>query len=162
VAALWIRRPVLAAITGPLTIVSGYFVLHEHGWWFVALAFCLGAAQWISSTEGAVYVAGHVSVLAAGMRVVGLVALTHSVAYQTDSLLLACWGIGVLAWGLGKDSRLNTRLGLALLGLVVAKLYVWDVWSLDRVYRITAFLGLGGLLLFASWIYSRKSGANRV
>jgi hypothetical protein len=52
------------------------------------------------------------------------------------------------------DSLVNRMLGLALMGLVVLKLYLSDVWELGRVFRITAFLGLGVLLLLASYLYS--------
>ena len=46
-------------------------------------------------------------------------------------------------------------LGLALVVLVVAKLYLVDVWVLGRLFRITAFLALGVLLLALSYLYSR-------
>jgi uncharacterized membrane protein len=46
-------------------------------------------------------------------------------------------------------------LGLGLLGAVIAKLYLSDVWQLGRVFRITAFLALGALLLAVSYLYSR-------
>jgi uncharacterized membrane protein len=35
------------------------------------------------------------------------------------------------------------------------KLYLVDVWQLSRGFRITAFLGLGALLLLVSYLYSR-------
>jgi len=44
--------------------------------------------------------------------------------------------------------------GLVLIGLVVAKLYLFDVWQLGRIYRIWAFIGLGALLLATSFLYS--------
>jgi uncharacterized membrane protein len=37
----------------------------------------------------------------------------------------------------------------------VAKLYLVDVWVLGRLFRITAFLALGILLLALSYLYSR-------
>jgi uncharacterized membrane protein len=36
----------------------------------------------------------------------------------------------------------------------VAKLYLIDVWVLGRLFRITAFLALGVLLLALSYLYS--------
>jgi uncharacterized membrane protein len=38
---------------------------------------------------------------------------------------------------------------------VVAKLYLWDVWSLGLFYRMAAFAALGALLLVMSYLYSR-------
>jgi uncharacterized membrane protein len=40
--------------------------------------------------------------------------------------------------------------------LTLVKLYAYDVWQLGRLFRTTAFLGLGLLLLAASWLYSRQ------
>ena len=50
---------------------------------------------------------------------------------------------------------INRVLGLGLIGLVVAKLYLYDVWLLVRIYRIAAFAVLGALLLITSYLYSR-------
>ena len=41
------------------------------------------------------------------------------------------------------------------MAFVVLKLYLIDVWELGRIFRITAFLGLGVLLLLVSYLYSR-------
>jgi uncharacterized membrane protein len=49
----------------------------------------------------------------------------------------------------------DRALGLSLLALVTAKVYVWDVWQLANLYRILAFLALGVVLLAASWVYSK-------
>jgi hypothetical protein len=43
--------------------------------------------------------------------------------------------------------------------LVILKLYLLDVWSLSRGFRITAFLVLGGLLLLVSYLCSRYKPA---
>jgi len=49
----------------------------------------------------------------------------------------------------------NRLLGLLLLAGVVVKLYLSDVWVLDRIYRVIAFGFLGILLLLTSFLYSR-------
>ncbi len=54
-----------------------------------------------------------------------------------------------------RRSRFDRLAGLALFIGVVGKLYCYDVWQLTRFYRISAFVGLGLLLLAASYIYSR-------
>jgi uncharacterized membrane protein len=46
-------------------------------------------------------------------------------------------------------------LGLGLLAIVVFKLYLYDVWQLNRIYRVVAFAILGALLLITSFVYSR-------
>jgi uncharacterized membrane protein len=57
--------------------------------------------------------------------------------------------------GVGSRTLINRVLGLGLIGLVVVKLYVYDVWQLVRIYRIVAFAVLGALLLITSYLYSR-------
>jgi uncharacterized membrane protein len=87
---------------------------------------------------------------------------THGEARSVEAtgitVLLAVWGLGLLISGIAKRFRLNRVLGLGLLGLVVAKLYVYDVWQINRLFRILAFAGLGGLLLSASFLYSKYRG----
>ena len=71
------------------------------------------------------------------------------------SILMAVYGVALVVAGVALRSTVNRILGLGLLALVIAKLYLLDVWSLSRGFRITAFLALGGLLLLVSYLYSR-------
>ena len=41
-----------------------------------------------------------------------------------------------------------------LIGIVILKLYFFDVWQLSRPYQIAAFVILGILLLSTSFLYS--------
>jgi uncharacterized membrane protein len=71
------------------------------------------------------------------------------------SILMAVYALVLVVAGVGLRSSVNRILGLGLLALVIAKLYLLDVWDLSRGFRITAFLALGGLLLLVSYLYSR-------
>ncbi len=71
------------------------------------------------------------------------------------SILLAVYAIALIAAGVATRTRLNRFLGLAMLAIVVLKLYAVDVWAMHRAYRIVAFSALGVLLLSASFLYSR-------
>jgi uncharacterized membrane protein len=72
-----------------------------------------------------------------------------------SSLLLAAYGLATLAHGISREFRVHRILGLALFGIVVGKLYLFDIWQLARLYRILAFVAIGGLLLSGSYLYSR-------
>lgn len=72
------------------------------------------------------------------------------------SIMMACYGLLLIGAGVVYRSGLNRMLGLGLIGLVVAKLYLYDVWLLVRLYRIVAFGALGALLLLTSYVYSRN------
>jgi uncharacterized membrane protein len=71
------------------------------------------------------------------------------------SILLAVYALALVVAGVAARSALNRILGLGLMALAIAKLYLFDVWQLSRGFRITAFLALGGLLLLVSYLYSR-------
>lgn len=71
------------------------------------------------------------------------------------SILAGIYGAALIVLGVSTGTLINRVLGLGLIGVVMAKLYLADVWRLGRVFRITAFLALGALLLAISYLYSR-------
>ena len=75
------------------------------------------------------------------------------------SILMAVYASALVVAGVAMRSGLNRILGLCLFALVILKLYLLDVWSLSRGFRIIAFLALGGLLLLVSYLYSRYKPA---
>jgi uncharacterized membrane protein len=89
------------------------------------------------------------------LRWVSAEASEISVALTVASLMLATYGIALLATGVLRNESVNRAAGLSLIGLVVVKLYLYDVWRLSYGFRITAFVALGFLLLLASFVYSR-------
>jgi len=50
---------------------------------------------------------------------------------------------------------------LILLGLVVGKVFLYDLSFLERAYRIFSFFVLGAVLLSVSFIYTRKLARER-
>ena len=71
------------------------------------------------------------------------------------SILIAVYALALVGAGVAFRMSINRLLGLGLLGVVIAKLYLLDVWALSRGFRIVAFLGLGAMLLLVSYLYSR-------
>jgi uncharacterized membrane protein len=78
-----------------------------------------------------------------------------SVETVSVSILWALYAVLLVALGVAFRFAPNRVLGLGLIGLVVLKLYAYDVWQVARIYRILAFVGLGLLLLATSYLYSR-------
>ncbi len=101
------------------------------------------------------HVIGHCFAVIAGARAIAEWFPTGATASTLASVLLASYGITLLALGLAKATAVNRSLGSVFLGLVVAKLYLYDIWQLNYAARITAFVVLGALLLGASFLYSR-------
>lgn len=134
------------------------------------LTFAVSAASlWIASRfaqtrefQTAAYGAGHLVLLSAlGMEIAGWARRTSdpqevsNVESTGISILMAVYASALVVTGVALRSALNRILGLGLFALVIVKLYLLDVWSLSRGFRITAFLALGGLLLLVSYLYSR-------
>jgi uncharacterized membrane protein len=122
------------------------------------------ASRFARTTEAkaVTYGAGHLIFLwALALEVSGWAARNaevqdvSSVESTGISILMAVYGAALVVAGVALRSTVNRILGLGLLTLVIAKLYLLDVWSLSRGFRITAFLALGGLLLLVSYLYSR-------
>jgi uncharacterized membrane protein len=75
------------------------------------------------------------------------------------SVMMTVYALILVLAGVRTQAAIHRSLGLALVVLVVAKLYLVDVWVLGRLFRITAFLALGILLLALSYLYSRLKPA---
>jgi uncharacterized membrane protein len=156
---------ILVPIVAPLAALAAAPIFEpKHPTWFVWFAVCLSVAHFAAffysrvpgRTRNALYVVGHCYLLLAALRLLDLSVMGKSAVRESVSVLLAVYATALLAYGMIRTSAVNRILGLVLMGLVIAKLYLMDVWVLARIYRITAFVGLGALLLLASYIYSRS------
>ncbi|MGE8553034.1 MAG: DUF2339 domain-containing protein [Chryseobacterium jejuense] len=57
--------------------------------------------------------------------------------------------------GLRKNIQEYNKIGFFLIGLMVLKLYAYDVWQMDNISRISAFIALGIILLLSSFTFQR-------
>ena len=69
------------------------------------------------------------------------------------SVLWAIAGVGALVAGLLGDSRALRRGALALLAVTAAKVFVYDLASLESLYRVGSLIGLGLLLLCGAFAW---------
>ena len=88
--------------------------------------------------------------------------LDLDVRQQGQVLLSAFWsvtGVAALIVGLLRD-RLGLRLGgFALLTIALAKVFLYDLSTLESLYRVLSFVALGLLLLAAAYAYQRMRPA---
>lgn len=122
-------------------------------------------AWWIRQGPEALasYIAGHVVMLwGLGLEAVAWASRTadpqnfRSVSSTSLSVLAAFYALLLVAGGAAGRSPVTRILGVGLIGLVVLKLYLYDVWLLGQFYRMAAFAILGVLLLAVSYLYSRR------
>jgi len=57
--------------------------------------------------------------------------------------------------GLQKKNPEYNKIGFALIGIMAVKLYAYDVWQMDNISRIVAFIILGIILLLSSFMFQR-------
>ena len=80
-----------------------------------------------------------------------------SAKHLSLTVLWAVYAIGVIGSGITLRSAKVRQIGMALLTIPVAKLFVFDVFLLERGYRVAAFVTLGVLLLGTGLVYQRYS-----
>jgi uncharacterized membrane protein len=80
-------------------------------------------------------------------------------AHQQGQMVLSVFwglvGVAVLVGGLQRDQHALRLAGLALLGLTVAKVFMFDLATLSSMYRVVSFIGLGLLLLAGAFVWQR-------
>ncbi|REC46457.1 DUF2339 domain-containing protein [Chryseobacterium pennipullorum] len=57
--------------------------------------------------------------------------------------------------GLRKNIQEYSKIGFVLVGVTILKLYTYDVWQMDNISRISAFIALGIILLLSSFTFQR-------
>jgi uncharacterized membrane protein len=74
------------------------------------------------------------------------------------SILWTFYAIGLLLSGIVRKSAILRWEALVLLGVVVGKVFLMDLSSLDKIYRIASFVVLGVVLLRVSFYYQKRFG----
>ena len=77
------------------------------------------------------------------------------------TVLWTAYASTLLYLGVRGGSALLRWQGLVLLGLVVGKVFLYDLASLERAYRIFSFFVLGAVLLAISFLYQRKQAREK-
>jgi uncharacterized membrane protein len=72
------------------------------------------------------------------------------------SALWMFYGAMLMTIGFRRRQPYLRWLALALIGITIAKVFLYDIRELERAYRILSFIGLGVLLLAISFAYQRK------
>lgn len=142
----------MATLTGrPVAFLAGIVAFYGLAWFFSRAATGLLEAESRPQLPiEAVYAiaATGLTVVAFGLELSGL---GISVAW-------ALFGFALLGVGFTADRRGVRLLGIGVLGLTTAKVFLVDTTGLDTLARTLAFLVLGAVLLAASYIYARSRG----
>jgi hypothetical protein len=132
----------------------------------VAAAAFWAAAWWVRRGGIALadFVCGHAVVLwGLFLEAFGWAARTaapqnlRSMSSASISVLAGAYAVALVAAGSARRHQLTRILGIGLIGLVIVKLYLYDVWLLAPLYRMVAFAILGILLLVVSYLYRQRA-----
>ena len=77
------------------------------------------------------------------------------------TVLWAVYAIGIISVGIAMQAGRVRLAGMVLLIVPVVKLFVFDIFLMERGYRVAAFVTLGGMLLATGLVYQRYSQAIR-
>jgi len=86
--------------------------------------------------------------------------VTEGLRNAQNLSLTAVWAVYAvigLVVGIVKRWRYVRLCALGLLIVPIGKVFIYDVWALETIYRIIAFVGLGLLLLISAYLYQRYS-----
>jgi uncharacterized membrane protein len=84
--------------------------------------------------------------------VAGSTSIEESYAYSAVWLAFA---LALFVTGLRLGRKYIRYAGLGVMVLVVLKVFLWDMSSLEGLYRIASFIGLGLCLVGIGWLYQR-------
>jgi uncharacterized membrane protein len=71
------------------------------------------------------------------------------------SVIWTVYGGAMLVAGIVRRNRMLRMMALGLLGITIIKVFLLDLSSLERIYRIVSFIVLGAILLAVSFLYQR-------
>jgi len=116
----------------------------------IGAALLFGGARWHKKGLAifAQQRAGETDVSAEISRLKNLQQLTLSGVWLFYSVILMVTGI----WRRLQGLRI---MAIALFGLAILKIFIYDLSFLERLYRIFSFIGLGVILLLVSYLYQR-------
>lgn len=104
------------------------------------------------SAEALGYYASQMGVKGMTSETLGVLRLGQQLSL---SVVWAIYGGGMLTVGIARRSRLLRVMALLLLGLTIFKVFLFDLSSLEKLYRIISFIVLGAILLAVSFLYQR-------
>jgi uncharacterized membrane protein len=150
-------------------VEGGHLLLNPRFETFALVIACFGAAVFmasrrrdeVASDERVLY-----NILQVVTNVLAVWALTSEVLGATESsggqqlqvtLVWTLYAAVLLVVGVRTNSSLLRWQGLALLGLAILKVFLFDLSELGLGLRILSFMALGGVLLAISFLYQRRA-----
>jgi uncharacterized membrane protein len=175
----WVGFVMFAIVAGRLAVISipaGDFLLNARFATFVIAVACILAACYFASAawpdlSEAEKTACRISGIGANVLALAALSLEFWDAFGRMpslgidrghaqelalSMLWLVYALGLLGAGLWKKSEAVRWQALVLLGVVIVKVFLFDLSFLEKFYRIVSFFLLGMALLLISFYYQRQ------
>jgi uncharacterized membrane protein len=175
----WAGLALFAIVAGRLALIpipAHTFLLNARFATFAICVACMGMGCYFAATSDeelgeqesmnfviAAVVANILAVAALSLEVWDVFGRMHSLGIDRGhaqelalSMLWLVWALGLLGAGLWKQSQTIRWQALVLLGVVIVKVFLFDLSFLERFYRIVSFLLLGLALMLISFYYQRQ------
>ena len=81
--------------------------------------------------------------------------MTTYAEIYTYSVVWLLTGVCILAWGIVRENEMLRYASLAVIGLAILKVFLYDSSNLEGLYRVFSFFGLGVSLIALSYFYTR-------
>ena len=135
-------------------------ILLAYGVPFIIFAVCAVAPKGVHKNKFALAAAVMSFVLVSALLTYGLYGKLYlrSISFDDGGIFAysALWLVlGGIWLALGFYDRVLVKPAFALIYLVVGKVFLYDVSSLEDVWRIAALFGLAGSLFAVSYVYGR-------
>jgi uncharacterized membrane protein len=175
----WAGLALFATVAGRLALIpipADTFLLNARFATFAICVACMGMSCYFAASsdeelapeESMAFVitaiaANILAIAAASLEVWDMFGRMHSLGIDRGhaqelalSMLWLVWALGLLGAGLWKKSEAIRWQALVLLGVVIVKVFLFDLSFLERFYRIVSFLLLGLALMLISFYYQRQ------
>jgi uncharacterized membrane protein len=130
----------------------------EQNAWSIYPAFLIAAnffTIWLLSVEVWGYFSKQLTELTTSEYTGTVGAGLRSARNLSLTALWAVYAVILLVVGIIRRSRFIRIIGLGLLAIPIFKVFLYDVFALEQLYRIIAFIGLGVLLVVSGYLYQR-------
>jgi len=126
-------------------LAKSEFFKIKFSYWAVSFAFTVAVSSELY----------HMYIMSVATHISDLAPLTKHFSLLYLPIIWAILASLFLYKGLKRETAQYNKAGFTLIGVMIFKLYAYDVWKMDNVSRIIAFIILGIILLVSSFLFQR-------
>ncbi|WP_336689577.1 MULTISPECIES: DUF2339 domain-containing protein [unclassified Chryseobacterium] len=127
-------------------------ILPKSHFFKIKLSYWLISVTFITALSFELY---NIYILLNAENISGMKVLSKHFGLLYLSMIWAVLSSVLIYKGLKNNIPEYSKIGFALIAVTILKLYLYDVWEMDNISRIIAFIILGIILLLSSFLFQR-------